>query len=71
MPLARIASGGELSRVMLALKRLEAQRRGIATLIFDEVDAGIGGGVAVMAQLGAVALLRPAMAVRGSAVRTV
>lgn len=46
MPLARIASGGELSRVMLALKRLEAQRRGVATLIFDEVDAGIGGAVA-------------------------
>jgi DNA repair protein RecN (Recombination protein N) len=46
MPLARIASGGELSRMMLALKRLEAQRRGVATLIFDEVDAGIGGAVA-------------------------
>jgi DNA repair protein RecN (Recombination protein N) len=48
MPLARIASGGELSRVMLALKRLEAQRRGIATMIFDEVDAGIGGAVATV-----------------------
>jgi DNA repair protein RecN (Recombination protein N) len=46
MPMARIASGGELSRVMLALKRLEAQRRGVATLIFDEVDAGVGGAVA-------------------------
>ncbi|HUA36396.1 MAG TPA: DNA repair protein RecN [Candidatus Binataceae bacterium] len=46
MPLARIVSGGELSRVMLALKRLEAQRRGVATMIFDEVDAGIGGAVA-------------------------
>ena len=46
LPLARIASGGELSRVMLALKRLEAQRRGIATMIFDEVDAGIGGEIA-------------------------
>ena len=46
MPLLRIASGGELSRVMLALKRLEAQRRGVATMIFDEVDAGIGGAVA-------------------------
>jgi DNA repair protein RecN (Recombination protein N) len=45
LPLARVASGGELSRVMLALKRLEAQRRGIATIIFDEVDAGIGGAV--------------------------
>jgi DNA repair protein RecN (Recombination protein N) len=46
LPLAKIASGGELSRVMLALKRLEAQRRGVATMIFDEVDAGIGGAVA-------------------------
>ncbi len=44
--LQRVASGGELSRVMLALKRLEAQRRGVATLIFDEVDAGIGGTAA-------------------------
>jgi DNA repair protein RecN (Recombination protein N) len=45
LPLAKVASGGELSRVMLALKRLEAQRRGVATIIFDEVDAGIGGTV--------------------------
>ena len=48
MPLLRIASGGELSRVMLALKRLEARRRGVATLVFDEVDAGIGGAVAAI-----------------------
>jgi DNA repair protein RecN (Recombination protein N) len=46
MALAKIASGGELSRVMLALKGLEAQRRGVSTMIFDEVDAGIGGAVA-------------------------
>ncbi len=46
MALVRIASGGELSRVMLALKRLEAQRRGVATMIFDEVDAGVGGAIA-------------------------
>jgi DNA repair protein RecN (Recombination protein N) len=46
IPIQRVASGGELSRVMLALKRLEAQRRGVATLIFDEVDAGIGGAAA-------------------------
>ena len=54
-PLARIASGGELSRVMLALKAIavgaDAPRRPSAgdtrkTLIFDEVDAGIGGRVA-------------------------
>jgi DNA repair protein RecN (Recombination protein N) len=46
MALAKIASGGELSRIMLALKSLEAHRRGVATLIFDEVDAGIGGAIA-------------------------
>ena len=45
LSLARFASGGELSRVMLAIKRVEAQRRGVATMIFDEVDAGIGGAV--------------------------
>jgi DNA repair protein RecN (Recombination protein N) len=45
LPLVKVASGGELSRVMLALKRLEAQQRGVATIIFDEVDAGIGGAV--------------------------
>ena len=48
MPLVRIASGGEVSRVILALKRLGAQRRGVATMIFDEVDAGIGGAVATV-----------------------
>jgi len=48
MALARVASGGELSRVMLALKRLEAQRRGVATLIFDEVDSGVGGNIAIV-----------------------
>jgi DNA repair protein RecN (Recombination protein N) len=48
MALAKVASGGELSRVMLALKRLEAQQRGVATMIFDEVDAGIGGEVALV-----------------------
>jgi DNA repair protein RecN (Recombination protein N) len=46
-PLTRIVSGGELSRVMLALKTMGAQARaGARTLIFDEVDAGIGGRVA-------------------------
>jgi DNA repair protein RecN (Recombination protein N) len=45
-PLARIVSGGELSRVMLALKTLAARERKGTTLIFDEVDAGIGGRVA-------------------------
>jgi len=45
-PLARIVSGGELSRVMLALKTLAAEDAPSKTLIFDEVDAGIGGRVA-------------------------
>jgi DNA repair protein RecN (Recombination protein N) len=45
-PLARIVSGGELSRVMLALKTLTAADTPGKTLIFDEVDAGIGGRVA-------------------------
>lgn len=45
-PLAWIASGGELSRIMLALKRAAPDNSGVATLIFDEVDAGIGGAAA-------------------------
>jgi DNA repair protein RecN (Recombination protein N) len=44
--LSRVASGGELSRVMLALKTTLARLDGVPTLIFDEVDAGIGGRVA-------------------------
>jgi len=45
-PLVRIASGGELSRIMLAMKRIFAEETWVKTLIFDEVDAGIGGGTA-------------------------
>jgi DNA repair protein RecN (Recombination protein N) len=45
-PLARIASGGELSRVMLAIRTLATAGAPGKTLIFDEVDAGIGGRVA-------------------------
>lgn len=45
-PLAKIASGGEISRVMLALKTSLAGRAGVPTLIFDEVDAGLGGRAA-------------------------
>ena len=45
-PLARIASGGELSRVMLAIRTLAAAGTPGKTLIFDEIDAGIGGRVA-------------------------
>ena len=42
-PLSQVASGGELSRVMLALKSVLAERDNIETLIFDEIDAGISG----------------------------
>ncbi|MGH9364744.1 MAG: DNA repair protein RecN, partial [Thermoanaerobaculia bacterium] len=45
-PVGRIASGGELSRVMLAIKAILAASDQIPTLIFDEVDVGIGGGMA-------------------------
>lgn len=45
-PLARVASGGELSRISLAVQVCLAQAESAATLIFDEVDTGIGGGVA-------------------------
>jgi DNA repair protein RecN (Recombination protein N) len=45
-PLARVASGGELSRVMLALESILAAADRVPTLVFDEVDAGIGGVVA-------------------------
>ena len=45
-PLAKVASGGELSRVSLALQVVAQQDGGAPTMIFDEVDAGIGGGVA-------------------------
>ena len=44
--LARVASGGELSRVMLTLKAILAQVDQVPTLVFDEIDAGIGGQVA-------------------------
>ncbi|WP_428375646.1 DNA repair protein RecN [Lichenicoccus sp.] len=45
-PLARVASGGELSRLMLAMKVVLAGRSAVPTLIFDEVDAGVGGATA-------------------------
>lgn len=47
LPLAKIASGGEISRVMLALKTIFAQNDPVQTLVFDEIDTGIGGEVAV------------------------
>jgi len=45
-PLAKVASGGELARISLAIQVIAAQNASIPTLIFDEVDVGIGGGVA-------------------------
>lgn len=56
-PLAQIASGGELSRIMLAIKTVLASRDDIDTLIFDEIDAGISGKTAwkVSEQLNCVA----------------
>lgn len=56
-PLGQVASGGELSRVMLAIKTVLANKDSIDTLIFDEIDAGISGKTAwkVSGQLGVVA----------------
>jgi DNA repair protein RecN (Recombination protein N) len=56
-PLARAASGGELSRIMLALKQELARHDAVPTLVFDEVDQGVGGHVAgrVASALGGVA----------------
>jgi len=47
-PLNRIASGGEISRVMLALKTVLAEMDRVSTLVFDEVDSGIGGATAAV-----------------------
>ena len=60
MPLRRIASGGEISRVMLALKRILANVDRVETLVFDEIDSGIGGTIAdvVAAKLREVAASR-------------
>lgn len=57
-PLSKAASGGELSRISLAIRVVTAQKESIPTMIFDEVDVGIGGGVAevvgqLLKQLGA------------------
>jgi DNA repair protein RecN (Recombination protein N) len=45
-PLAKVASGGELSRISLAIQMVAAKAAPVATLVFDEVDSGIGGTVA-------------------------
>ena len=50
-PLARVASGGELARVMLAIKTVGADADRLPTLVFDEVDAGIGGEAAIQVGL--------------------
>ena len=44
MPLGKIASGGEMSRVMLALRSVLNTQSGAATVVFDEIDAGVSGG---------------------------
>lgn len=64
-PLARIASGGELSRVMLALKSVLADLEDVGTVVFDEIDAGVGGVVAgsVGERLARVALGRQVLVV--------
>ena len=50
-PLARVASGGELARLMLAIKTVGADADSLPTLVFDEVDAGIGGEAAIQVGL--------------------
>ena len=45
-PLAKIASGGELSRLMLALKTIFSKSQGVTSIIFDEIDTGVSGRVA-------------------------
>lgn len=47
-PLSRIASGGELSRVMLAMKTLSAEKNVVATMVFDEIDTGVSGATAMV-----------------------
>ncbi len=64
-PLAKVASGGELSRISLAIQVIAAQSAAIPSMVFDEVDAGIGGGVAeiVGRQLRALAAKRQVLCV--------
>ncbi|MEG1559601.1 MAG: DNA repair protein RecN [Clostridia bacterium] len=47
-PLAKVASGGEVSRIMLALKSIMAEKDSISTMIFDEIDTGISGKIATI-----------------------
>ena len=48
MPLSKVASGGELSRMSLAIQVIASDGSAIPTMVFDEVDSGVGGGVAEM-----------------------
>jgi DNA repair protein RecN (Recombination protein N) len=65
LPLGKVASGGELSRTMLACRSVMADIDDVPTLVFDEVDAGIGGraAVAVAKRLGALARQRQVLVV--------
>ena len=45
-PLSAIASGGEISRIMLAMKAISAENEGVDTMIFDEIDTGVSGRMA-------------------------
>jgi DNA repair protein RecN (Recombination protein N) len=65
LPLAKVASGGELSRTMLACRSVLVDLDDVPTLVFDEVDAGIGGraGVAVGRRLAAIATRRQVIVV--------
>lgn len=64
-PLRKIASGGELSRVLLAVRSALASRSGVATLIFDEVDANVGGrlGLVIGRKLGELARERQVLCI--------
>ena len=64
-PIAKIASGGELARIMLALKNVLAEQESIATLVFDEVDTGVSGRAAqkVAEKLAQVARLKQVLCV--------
>ena len=64
-PIAKIASGGELSRIMLALKNVIAEKDSIGTLIFDEIDTGVSGRAAqkIGIKLKQISLLRQVLCV--------
>jgi DNA repair protein RecN (Recombination protein N) len=65
LPLAKVASGGELSRMMLAFRSVLVDLDDVPTLVFDEVDAGIGGraGIAVGRRLAVLARTRQVLVV--------